>query len=47
MRTKAAITMGGAKRGEDCERARGISEWLSSASMIPMNMSGQTIAGEG
>ena len=47
IRTKEMSTMGGAKRGENCERERGMSECWSSASMIPMKMSGQTIAGEG
>ena len=47
MRTRAMMTMGGAKMGENWERARGMSECWSSASMMPMKMSGQTIAGEG
>ena len=46
MRTSDAMTMGGAKRGENWESARGISEWLSSASIIPTKISGQTIAGK-
>ena len=47
IRIKAMMTIGGAKRGENCERARGMLECWSSASMMPMKMSGQTIAREG